>query len=823
MVPQSSSLDITEELTLSAWINGGKLSNEGGVLNYGKAGYAGQTTYAIWTSSYYATSMFDLAQNSRMMVESSPLLNDVWYHLSYTFLDGTGYAFVNGKQTKTKTSSDYQSLALQSGRDLRIGVDQPGGPEYFWGIIDDIRIYNRALSAEEVRLLYEAELELPEQSVTSAKLSPALSDLIDGNGSLEQALPAGSVIARKPGETRPPGYTLFQRNEYNASLVWEEKAPVSVARYAGDGLIALDDKIYFVGGYNLSSGVLEAKDLVEKYDPYLDLWELMSPMQEAREGLASALLGGKIYVMGGKGKSSVEVYDPILDQWEYEVELPRQTERSCAVTFGEKIILTGGFNGYSYLSNVLEFEPQRGTWIELAPMSSGHEGHKSVVKDDRIWVVGGLNSGNALDKVESYDAFTNTWRQEPSLNTPRSWPVVWTTSEGIYAAGGNDGNSFLSSIEFLPNGGSAWVPVAGDLPRTLYGADTIALNGSVYLVGGYDGNSFSDEVYAADLPAPAMNLYFKEGNTTAEAELSTLGLADGSVTLGQLAPDSLAKLGLDHNPATAEGSLLAVPRSEQPPPGYALYKRSDRNGSLVWEQKAPVSVARYAGDGLITLDDKIYFVGGYNLSSGVLEAKDLVEKYDPYLDLWELLSPMQEAREGLASALLGGKIYVMGGKGKSSVEVYDPILDQWEYEAELPRQTERSCAVTFGEKIILTGGFNGYSYLSNVLEFEPQRGTWIELAPMSSGHEGHKSVVKDDRIWVVGGLNSGNALDKVESYDAFTNTWRQEPSLNTPRSWPVVWTTSEGIYAAGGNDGNSFLSSIEFFTQWGQCMGACRR
>ena len=45
-----------------------------------------------------------------------------------------------------------------------------------------------------------------------------LSDLIDGNGSLEQALPAGSVIARKPGEAPPPGYTLFQLNEYNASL-----------------------------------------------------------------------------------------------------------------------------------------------------------------------------------------------------------------------------------------------------------------------------------------------------------------------------------------------------------------------------------------------------------------------------------------------------------------------------------------------------------------------------------------------------------------------------------------------------------------------------
>ena len=62
-------------------------------------------------------------------------------------------------------------------------------------------------------------------------------------------MPAGSVIARKPGENAPEGYTLFQRNEYNASLVWEEKAPVSVARDANDGIV-LDGKIYFVGGHN---------------------------------------------------------------------------------------------------------------------------------------------------------------------------------------------------------------------------------------------------------------------------------------------------------------------------------------------------------------------------------------------------------------------------------------------------------------------------------------------------------------------------------------------------------------------------------------------
>ena len=83
---------------------------------------------------------------------------------------------------------------------------------------------------------------------------------------------------------------------------------------------------------------------------------------------------------------------------------------------------------------------------------------------------------------------------------------------------------------------------------------------SLYYCRSSQEEDYSSKVYAADLPAPAMNLYFKEGNATAEAKLSTLGMADGSVTLGQLAPDALAKIGLDHNPATAEGSLLAVPR-----------------------------------------------------------------------------------------------------------------------------------------------------------------------------------------------------------------------------------------------------------------------
>ena len=66
----------------------------------------------------------------------------------------------------------------------------------------------------------------------------------------------------------PAGYSLYQRGEPK-ELVWEEKAPVSVARGAYDGVEVLDGKIYFVGG---SLGG-QLKYIAERYDPEDETWQ----------------------------------------------------------------------------------------------------------------------------------------------------------------------------------------------------------------------------------------------------------------------------------------------------------------------------------------------------------------------------------------------------------------------------------------------------------------------------------------------------------------------------------------------------------------------
>ena len=135
-----------------------------------------------------------------------------------------------------------------------------------------------------------------------------------------------------------------------------------------------------------------------------------------------------------------------------------------------------------------------------------------------------------------------------------------------------------------------------------------------------------------------MNLYFKEGNATADSSCPHLEWRMDRSRLGNWHPMHWPRLDWITT-RQRQRSLLAVPRGSQPT-GYALYKRSDRNGSLVWEEKAPVSVARNAYDGVEVLNGKIYFTGGAN-SSGNL---DIVELYDPVENDWSSINSLNDAR-----------------------------------------------------------------------------------------------------------------------------------------------------------------------------------
>ena len=95
-----------------------------------------------------------LSSNTKLVV-------DQWYHIVCTSgIDNTRRIYINGVLDSSLVSSGYGQTGLGT---INIGADRnplyrgAGWPGWFQGIIDDVRIYGRELSATEVTNLYETK------------------------------------------------------------------------------------------------------------------------------------------------------------------------------------------------------------------------------------------------------------------------------------------------------------------------------------------------------------------------------------------------------------------------------------------------------------------------------------------------------------------------------------------------------------------------------------------------------------------------------------------------------------------------------------------
>ena len=132
------------------------------------------------------------------------------------------------------------------------------------------------------------------------------------------------------------------------------------------------------------------------------------------------------------------------------------------------------------------------------------------------------------------------------------------------------------------------------------------------------------------------------------ADLNKSSTTASPITLSMLAPEVTAKL--DQNGSGGNTTVVNPPVVGSTLPylmdklllrGIHFISRGNPK-ELVWEEKAPVSVARYAYDGVEVLDGKIYFVGGKDGFS-----KNIAERYDPVTNTWETLNSMSVARQVL--------------------------------------------------------------------------------------------------------------------------------------------------------------------------------
>jgi len=90
-------------------------------------------------------------------------INDnVFHHYVFVREGSSGKIYVDGALDNSATQT---SCATSSSRPWRIGHDVANGTEYFPGLIDEVRIYNRALSATEISAMYNGVSKLYPQNI----------------------------------------------------------------------------------------------------------------------------------------------------------------------------------------------------------------------------------------------------------------------------------------------------------------------------------------------------------------------------------------------------------------------------------------------------------------------------------------------------------------------------------------------------------------------------------------------------------------------------------------------------------------------------------
>ena len=139
----------TDALTLAAWINPDSFADWTGIITKGTGGspYAMQLwgNNALRFGANWGT--VTNGQGAGNWNSTATMTAGVWTHVAITYGGGVITFYINGEVTDTVN----QDLVFgEVDEALTIGCDFPGGDEYYSGLIDEVQIYDVALTQDEI-------------------------------------------------------------------------------------------------------------------------------------------------------------------------------------------------------------------------------------------------------------------------------------------------------------------------------------------------------------------------------------------------------------------------------------------------------------------------------------------------------------------------------------------------------------------------------------------------------------------------------------------------------------------------------------------------
>ena len=256
---------------------------------------------------------------------------------------------------------------------------------------------------------------------------------------------------------------------------WHAAAEMPTPRIASRTAV-FSNQIYVFGGYDYKGrwGVKRYHKTVEVYDTQTDTWVKKPDMPTLRTPFATAVVDGKIYLIGGTrievkngvfaGKAItglVEVYDPLTSRWEKRADMPTARSVSTAVVVDSKIYVLGGLVQFGgdlagrFVTRIEEYNPRTDQWHRLPDMPMFKRSFSTVAVDNEIYTIGGFNNEHKhTDAVDVYNPTVDKWRKIEPLTIPKTTRAV-VVNGTIYTLGdfiGKFNFTFLPIVEAYDTG-----------------------------------------------------------------------------------------------------------------------------------------------------------------------------------------------------------------------------------------------------------------------------------------------------------------------------------------------------------------------------------
>ncbi len=175
VIDDSPALRLTGAMTLEAWVKPAAASN-----TWGDIIYKGNDNYFLMASS--PPSGFDAAGGifgtaNVVLYDTTAIPAGAWTYLAATYDGARIRLYVNGVLATSRTQT---GTLKTSGYPLQVGADSFFG-QGFHGTIDEVRVYNRALSAIEIQADMNARVADPiADSIAPGAPGPAVTNVFSG-------------------------------------------------------------------------------------------------------------------------------------------------------------------------------------------------------------------------------------------------------------------------------------------------------------------------------------------------------------------------------------------------------------------------------------------------------------------------------------------------------------------------------------------------------------------------------------------------------------------------------------------------------------------